>query len=63
MSAYNAMIGDFEKCEQGIVRLEGLLRAKIANSLAAVAVSPFPVPLSLAGNISGEIAYNTPYII
>ena len=41
----------------------GCLRTKIAKSLVAVAVSPFPVPLSLAGNISGEIAYKTPYII
>jgi hypothetical protein len=28
-----------------------------------VAVKPLPVPRSLAGNISGEMAYNTPYII
>ena len=41
----------------------GHLRTKIAKSLVAVAVSPFPVPLSLAGNISGEIAYRTPYMI
>ena len=38
-------------------------RTRIAKSLVAVAVNPFPVPLSLAGNISGEIAYKTPYII
>ena len=38
-------------------------RTKIAKSLEAVAVSPFPVPLSLAGNISGVTAYKTPYII
>ena len=41
----------------------GRLRTKIAKSLVAVAVSPFPVPLSFAGKISGEIAYKTPYMI
>jgi len=30
---------------------------------AAVAVSPFPVPRCLAGKISEETAYSTPYII
>lgn len=29
----------------------------------AVAVRPFPVPRSLAGKTSGEMAYRTPYII
>lgn len=33
------------------------------NTRVAVAVSPFPVPRSLAGNISGDMAYRTPYII
>jgi hypothetical protein len=33
------------------------------NNRAAVAVSPFPVPRSLAGNTSGEAAYNTPNMI
>jgi hypothetical protein len=28
-----------------------------------MAVKPLPVPRSLAGNISGEMAYKTPYII
>jgi len=39
------------------------LCTKIAKSLMAVADNLFLVPLSLAGNISGEIAYRTPYII
>jgi hypothetical protein len=33
------------------------------NSLVAVDVIPLPVPLSFAGNSSGEMAYNTPNII
>ena len=33
------------------------------KTLEAIAVRPLPVPLSFAGNISGEAAYKTPYII
>lgn len=35
----------------------------IPKTRVAVAVSPLPVPLSFAGNTSGEIAYKTPYMI
>jgi len=33
------------------------------NTRVAAAANPLPVPLSLAGNISGEMAYSTPYMI
>lgn len=38
-------------------------RTMTPNTREAVAVRPLPVPRSLAGKISGEMAYSTPYII
>ena len=35
----------------------------IPKTRVAVAVRPLPVPRSLAGKSSGEMAYSTPYII
>lgn len=35
----------------------------IPKTRVAVATSPLPVPRSFAGNTSGEIAYNTPYMM
>lgn len=39
------------------------VHTRTPNIRVAIEVSPLPVPRSLAGNISGEIAYRTPYII
>ena len=38
-------------------------RTMMPKTRVAVAVRPLPVPRSLAGNTSGEIAYRTPYMI
>lgn len=38
-------------------------RTRRPNTRLAAAVSAFPVPLSLAGNISGDMAYRMPYMI
>lgn len=37
--------------------------ATTPKTRVAIETSPFPVPRSLAGKISGETAYKTPYII
>jgi hypothetical protein len=39
------------------------IRTMTPKTRVAVAVSALPVPRSLAGKISGEIAYSTPYMI
>lgn len=40
-----------------------IMGATTPKTRVAIETSPFPVPRSLAGKISGEAAYKTPYII
>lgn len=63
--AYNAMIGPFGICTASSAYyfskvVMAQLLTKMPKMRFPIAVRPFPVPLSLVGNSSGEMAYNTP---